>query len=151
MPELGTAVLFSLRLTDGVGAVLRSTFICDGENPLALDAESFGHFPPMIDCTNFPELADNPSRVLERLKGILAAITDLQPLAVAAGASMNRCFDIYKLASMTKGANWLTVQQLQFRDKSDRATAVFDSTFRPLLTWADKTRAALQSRKVLSQ
>ena len=44
---------------------------------------------------------------------------------------------------MTKGANWLTVQQLQFRERVDRSHAVFDSVAAPLVSWEDKTRAAL--------
>ena len=44
---------------------------------------------------------------------------------------------------MTNGANQLTIQQLRFREKSDRCHSVFDSISQPLILSEDKTRAAL--------
>ena len=58
-----------------------------------------------------------PALPVEHIRQLQASIAVLHGGTVAARASLKRCFDLYRLTCMTKGANWLTVQQLLFRKK----------------------------------
>jgi len=144
LPELGAAVLSGKSLADlGVRKALRDAFICDGGDPLSMDSASFSLLTPAFDTMDLAVIEATPKTALEHIRLLQSSIATLHALTVAARASMERCFDLYKLACMTKGANWLTVQQLQFRERVDRSQAVFDSVNAPLVSWEDKTRAAL--------
>jgi hypothetical protein len=142
-PELGAAVLATNRLCMGVGAALSTAFACHGEDPLRMDGESFDMLVPVVDTSNFVSAAESPSRLLDHLREVYVKLARLQEAAVAARAQLKRCFDLYKLATQTRGANWLTVQQLQYREYSDRSNSTFDSTCKPLVAFEDKVRAAL--------
>ena len=128
LPELGAAVLSGKSLAyAGVRKALCDAFLCDGGDPLSMDAASFSLLTPAFDTMDLAVLEATPKPALEHIRLLQSSIATLHGLTVAARASMKRCFDVYKLACMTKGANWLTVQQLQFRERVDRSQAVFDS------------------------
>ena len=143
LPELGAAVLASKHLASSVAQALQAAFVCSDEDPLCLDADSFSQLTPVIDTRDIDVFDGNSASALEHIRLLQKSIAALNGSLVASRASMTRCFDLYKLACMTKGANWLTVQQLQFRERADRSQAVFDSHSTPLVSWEDKTRAAL--------
>ena len=111
-----------------------------------MDPESFSFLPPAINKRDMGVLEHTPAPVLGHIRQLQSSIAALHGVTVAARSSLKRCFVLYRLACMTKGANWLTVQQLQFQpfwEKSDRCHSVFDPISQPLVSWEDKTRAAL--------
>ena len=126
-PELSAAVLAGWALSESAGRTLGAAFICDGDDPLSMDAESFSSLPPAFDTRDLSVMKQTPTHALEHIRQLQASIAALHGVTVAARASLKRCFDLYRLACMTKGANWLTVQHLHFREKSDRCHSVFYS------------------------
>ncbi len=105
LPELGAAVLAGRALLESAGQTLGAAFICDGDDPLSMDAESFSSLPPAFDTRDLSVMEQTPTPALEHIRQLQASIAALHGVTVAARASLKRCFDLYRLACMTKGAN----------------------------------------------
>ena len=102
LPELGAVVLAGRALSESVGRTLGTAFICDCDDPLSMDAESFSFLPPAFDTQDLSVMEQTPAPALEHIRQLQASIATLHGVTVAARASLKRCFDLYRLACMTK-------------------------------------------------
>ena len=91
LPELGAAVLAGRVLSESAGQTLGAAFICDGDDPLSMDAESFSSLPPAFDTRDLSVMEQTPTPALEHIRQLQASIAALHKVTVAARASLKRC------------------------------------------------------------
>ena len=137
MPEFGAAILAVRELTRCVDEALGELY--DISDPASkISRAGFADAPLRVDPHSAPE-----ALVRDKLQALVSLSASLHHNTLAARAQMKRLFDIYKLATQTQRASWLTVEQLQFREQADARARVFDDDYVPLTSWSDKVHAAL--------
>lgn len=105
--------------------------------PECFDAAPFRLSSETLESAPDSEIRAVFSKVLGHMSGLHRQLCETH-------AAMERAWSIYSLATLTRGASWLTVKQLQHREREDERQRAYGPLANvPILSWAEKVSAAL--------
>ncbi len=138
-PELHQLVHLSKRLNKRGNRFLGCLFT--GENLMEMNTATFTAAPLCFARGSLDEATEEELRSM--VQSLIYKSTKFHASVTAMREQALRCLQLWRLGCCTGGANWLTAQQLTYREKQDKQLSLVFDRHKPLVLWDDKIKEAM--------
>jgi len=138
-PELHTLVQLSRRHTRHCNKLLGCLFAA--EDIVEMNASTFAATPLCFQSGSLDEAT--PEELRATIQSLVDESVRFHASVTALRDQALRCLQLWRLGCCTGGANWLTAQQLTYREKSDKQLSLVLDRHKPLVSWDDKIKEAM--------
>ena len=140
-PALHTLVQKTKRHTRASNKFLGCIFAA--EKLVEMNASTFASAPLSFEQGSLDAATQEELRAM--IQSLIGAAVPFHASIIALREVALRCLQLWRLGCCTAGANWLTAQQLIYREKQDTSLSLVFDGHKPLEKWDDKVKEAMMA------